>query len=199
MPPGSYHSCSAPSPILETKEKERLLVPTVPTRVWPLADVAGRPQGAAKRLPAPPAVPVQPPSRSWRRPRSGACARWAGLARSHFRQRWWKRVRQSLLAAAAGQLRTRAGAHERPREAGSAGRPERQGGGGRRREQASISSVAPGAALKAAPTGLPARPAWRRGVAVPGCRTIGEGGAEAGFFRPGNLELRVPELPRHLR
>ena len=46
---------SAPSPILEKKKKgkERLLLPSLPTQVWPLADVAGRPQRAASPAPLP--------------------------------------------------------------------------------------------------------------------------------------------------
>lgn len=55
LPPGSYHSPAPHRPLFwkKKKGKERLLLPSLPTQVWPLADVAGRPQRAASPAPLP--------------------------------------------------------------------------------------------------------------------------------------------------
>lgn len=196
---------SAPSPILEKKKKEKkgFCYPVFLRRSGRLLTWrAGLSERPAPRLcPRPPAVPVQPPSRSSRRPRSGACARWASPARSHFRRSGGSAVpgRCSARRPAVGA----GDAGRRSREAPEAGlcrlpRERQVGGRGPETGAGLYFPRWPRCAPKAAPTGLPRTQA---GGAVPGCRT-GRGWGQRRALRPGNLEPGVPELPpstAHLR
>lgn len=166
---------------------------------WP----AGLRERPAPRLcPRPPAVPVQPPSRSWRRPRSGACARWAGPARSHFR-----RAGGSAVPGRCSARRPAVGAGDagrRSREAPEAGLcrlpRERQvgGGGGRRWEQASVSLGGLRVPPKRRRLGCPRPKLWGWGgsARVPDRARVG---AEAGSsaWESGTWGPRT--APRHLR
>lgn len=163
---------------------------------WP----AGLRERPAPRLcPRPPAVPVQPPSRSWRRPRSGACARWAGPARSHFR-----RAGGSAVPGRCSARRPAVGAGDagrRSREAPEAGLcrlpRERQvgGGGGRRREQASVSLGGLGVPPKRRRLGCPRPKAWRRGGGQCQGAGQGEGGGRGGLFGLGIWNLGSQNCP----
>lgn len=164
---------SAPSPILEKKKKEKkgFCYPVFLRRSGRLLTWrAGLSERPAPRLcPRPPAVPVQPPSRSSRRPRSGACARWASPARSHFRRSGGSAVpgRCSARRPAVGA----GDAGRRSREAPEAGlcrlpRERQVGGRGPETGAGLYFPRWPRCAPKAAPTGLPRTQA---GGAVPGC------------------------------
>lgn len=189
---------SAPSPILEKKKKEKkgFCYPVFLRRSGRLLTWrAGLSERPGPRLcPRPPAVPVQPPSRSSRRPRS-AHAR-GGPAPRAATSGALVEVRFRVAALLAGRpwgLVTRAGAHERPRRRGSAGCPEsgRWAGGGRRREQASISLGGLGVPPKRRRLGCPGP---KPGVQCQGAGQ-GEGGGRGGLFGLGIWNLGSRNSP----